>query len=123
MDIKSGSATHKIGQERYKYLDLANMAFARMNIEGFRECEGFISAFESTLEAGSEAKREFLKIKEQIDNEKVEAIRDWENWKQGLNYWAQYDAQPRREIIEIKSLEALKEACFAIGKRYGLFND
>jgi len=123
MDIKSSGPTNKIGQTRYFYLDLANRAFSMNSYEGFAQCEGHLSSFESTLEPGSEAKKELLRYREQSNTEKAETVREWEQWREGLDYWRQYDVQPKRDSIEVMYLDKLRDKCWDISKRYGLFND
>jgi hypothetical protein len=123
VEIKTG-ATHKIGLVRSNYLDLAGQCYANAaNLIDYRKSIGFMDAFEFTLEAGSEAKKEMLRKKEQIDLERKEAIRSWEQWKDGLNYFEQYDVQPERDRIEILSVGKRLDACWEIAKRYALFND
>ena len=123
VEIKTG-ATHKIGIMRSNYLDLANQSYANAtNLTDYRKAIGFMDAFEFTLEPGSEAKKELLRKKEQIDIEKKEAIRKWEQWKSDLNYFEQYDVQPERDRIEIAAVGARLDAAWEIAKRYGLFND
>lgn len=124
MEIKSGGGTHKIGQERYKYLDLANISYANAsNLTDYRKALGFMDAFEFTLEPGSEAKKELLRKKEQLEQEKKDAVQRWEQWKQGLTYFEQFDVQPERDRIEIVAVGQRLDSCWEIAKRYGLFND
>ena len=123
VEIKTG-ATHKIGIMRSNYLDLANQSYANAaDIIDYRKAIGFIDAFEFTLEPGSEPKKELARKKEQIDLDKKEQIRRWEQWKNGLNYFEQYDVQPERDRIEIMAVGQLLDSCWDIAKRYGLFND
>ena len=123
VQIEKGG-TNKIGDTRRKYLELAgdSYAYAERLIE-YEKVTGFMNAFEFTLEAGSEAKKEIMRKKEQIDIDRREAIRAWEQWKEGLSYFEQFDVQPERDKIEIKAVGQRLEACWDIGKRYGLFND
>jgi hypothetical protein len=82
MEVKSG-ATHKIGIMRSNYLDLANQSYANAtSLTDYRKAIGFMDAFEFTLEPGSEAKKELLRNKEQIELDKKDAIRKWEQWKE-----------------------------------------
>lgn len=113
-----------MGDMRKNYLDLANINFANaQNPNGYRTAVGFIDAFEFTLEPGSEVKREILKKKEQIDQEKQENIRKWNIWKDKLGYWEQYDAQIERDKIEVIAVGERLDHCWEMAKRYGLFND
>jgi hypothetical protein len=124
MDIKTTGATHKIGQERYKYLDLANISYANaQNLLDYRRANGFMDAFEFTLEPGSEAKKELMRKKETVDQERKEAVRKWEQWKEGLGFWEQEDAETERMRLEIEAVGKRLDACWEISKRYGLFND
>jgi len=124
MDIKTSGTTHKIGQERYKYLDLANMTYANAReLSDYRTPIGFMDAFEFTLEPGSEAKKEYLRKKEEVEVEKTENIRQWEKWKEGLTYFEQSDVSLQRDRIEIAAIAKKLDCCWDISKRYGLFND
>ena len=123
MDVKTSGSAHKIGDTRYFYLDLANRAFSMQTYEGFSQCEGHLMSFESTLEPGSEARKELLLYKEQSNQEKGETVREWEQWKEGLHYWDQYSAQSKRDSIEVMYLDKYRAKCWDISKRYGLFND
>jgi len=123
VEIKSG-ATHKIGIMRSNYLDMAEQSYGNAaSLIDYRKSIGFMDAFEFTLEPGSESKKELLRAKELIDNDKKEQIRKWEQWKEGLNYFEQYDVQPERDRIEIMAVGRRLESCFDIAKRHGLFND
>lgn len=123
VEIKSG-APRNIGNMRSNYLDLANQSYANaQSLTDYRKAIGFMDAFEFTLEPGSEAKKELLRRKEQIDIEKKESIRKWEQWKDGLNYFEQYDVQPERDRIEIIAVGQRLDLCWEVAKRYSLFTE
>lgn len=120
-DSKKGNT---IGEMRKNYLDLANISFANArDSHDYRSALGFMDAFEFTLEPGSEAKREILRKKEQIDQDKNENIRKWNVWKDKLGYWEQYDAQVERDKIEVMAIGERLDHCWETCKRFGLFND
>ena len=124
MDIKSSNISNKIGFQRNDYLNLANISYANAdNLLEYRKAIGFMDAFEFTLEPGSEAKKELMRKKETVEADRVEAIRKWEQWKNGLSYFEQFDVQRERDRIEIIAVGQRLEACWDISKRYGLFND
>lgn len=122
VEIKTG-ATFKIGISRAKYLDLASEQYGLQSPQGFKSALGHIDAFEATLDAGSESKKEWLRRKETIENDRKEAVRKWEQWKETLNYFEQFDVQPQRDVIEINSIKERLEAAWDIAKRYALFNE
>jgi hypothetical protein len=124
MDIKSGGTANKIGIQRNEYLNLANLCYANADtLTEYRKAIGFMDAFEFTLEPGSEAKKELMKAKETIINDRVEATRKWDQWQASLSYFEQNDVQRERDRIEIIAVGQRLEACWDISKRYGLFND
>jgi len=125
MEVKTTStSTHRIGVARFEYLNLSNICYANAaDPLDYRKAIGFMDAFEFTLEPGSEAKREIAKKKETIDTERKERIQKWEQWKQGLTYFEQYDVQNQRDMIEIEAVGKRLEACWDLSKRFGLLND
>lgn len=123
VEIKSGGPRN-MGNMRSNYLDLANQSYANaQSLTDYRKAVGFMDAFEFTLQAGSDEKKDLLRKKEEIELSKKESIRKWEAWKDGLNYFEQYDVQPERDRIEIIAVGQRLDACWEIAKRYGLFND
>ena len=123
VQIEKGG-TNKIGITRSQWLTMAGDSYGNAgDMIDYRKAIGFMDAFEFTLEPGSEAKKELMRKKEQIELEKKDSIRSWELWKEGLSYFEQYDVQPERDKIEIRAVGQRLESCFDIAKRYGLFND
>lgn len=124
MDIKSGGTANKIGIQRNEYLNLANICYANADtLTEYRKAIGFMDAFEFTLEPGSEAKKELMRTKETIENDKKESVRKWEQWQAGLSYFEQNDVQRERDRIEIIAVGQRLELCWDISKRNGLFVD
>lgn len=113
-----------VGEIRKNYLDLAGTSFANARtIFDYRVADGFLMAFEFTLEPGSTVKREYMKKKEDISNEKQENIRKWNVWKEKLGYLEQADVEVERNKIEIASIGELLNYCWELSNKSGLFND
>jgi hypothetical protein len=64
-----------------------------------------------------------MRKKETVDQERKEAVRKWDQWKEGLGFWEQEDAETERMRLEIEAVGKRLDACWEISKRYGLFND
>jgi len=120
--VEKGSGTsYSIGHLRIKYLDLANMSFAQND---FVTCKGYIDDFMDTVDAESDSgkmlKEEFDKIyasKKTMDIELDKNITD-------LGYFEQKDAEEDgRRNIEINSLHDIKETCWRVSLKHGLFYD
>jgi len=124
MTDRTMGTLQKIGQDRYKYLDLASSYFATaQEPRDYRASQGFVEAWEFTLEPGSKSKKEFLQKKQSIEQDKQENIRRWNVWKEKLGWWEQYDSQRERDRIESLALGEMIEAARTVSVDNGLFND
>jgi len=112
---------YSIGHLRMKYLDLANIKFAQGD---FISCKGFINNFLDTVKdespAGISIKIEFDKINNMIKQQ----IRDMEIGMGNLGWLEKRDYETKgREEIEINKIHDMKEICWRIGLKEGLFYD
>jgi hypothetical protein len=126
VDIKSsGQITHKIGQLRQEYLNLANMSYANANsLTDYRISNGFMDAFEFSLDPGSEAKKDVQREKETIELEKKEKMQRYEQDKKRLGYFERQDIERTMEReIEIESVAKRLSNCWDVANKRGLFDD
>jgi hypothetical protein len=122
--IRSGGSGHKIGDIRQQWLEYAGNCYGNaQSLMDYRKANGFMDAFEFTLEPGSEAKREINRKKEQIEIDHKESVRKWEELKDKLGWLEQDDVKTERDRIEVLAIGQRLEVCWDVGKRFGLFND
>ena len=112
-----------MGQERWKYMDMANMAFAAGTPQGYISCEGYIKAFIETVTEdtpeGNDIKTEF----DRIEKEKNEHYKELEEATKDLGYLEQRDMRNNgKDQIEINAIYDMKTVCWTNSLRYGLFN-
>ena len=115
------SGIRRMGQERWKYLDMANMTFASGD---YIKTIGYINSFLETIDEKSTAG---LKIQQEFDiveKEKQQNLKKLEQETHNLGYLEQKDMQTQgRDIIEINSVYDRKTICWTISIKYGLFNE
>jgi len=119
MADKSIGMDYSIGHARIKYLDLANMSFAQGN---YLQAKGYIDNFLDTInketESGKTLKKEFDKIysnKKKIDGAIDEQIKN-------LGYLEKKDFEDgAKSENEVNTIHDLKETCWRIALKDGLF--
>jgi hypothetical protein len=116
-DVKT--PVYKLGQVRYKYLDLANMAFAQGH---FPECVEYINAFLETVKDETDAG---MKIKEEFDRIEMDRrlnVKKLAEEIKDLGYLEQRDANNLgRERIELEAIHDRKTVCWTVSLTNGLF--
>ena len=118
---ESKGGMRRIGQERWKYLDMSTMAFAAgdyIQTEGY--LKGFLDTIKNDSEEGNFLKGEF----DRIELEKRNKLKDLEEQIRNLGYLEQRDYQERgRTQIEIEAVHNRKTVCWTTAMQMGLFND
>ena len=110
---------YRIGQSRYRYLDLANMTFAQ---GAFAECNGYIAAFLETIEEGSELEKKLRIGFDEIEMERRSKIHKLEEKIKDMGYLEQKDEKNNgRERIEIEAILNRKNICWTVSLQKGLF--
>lgn len=110
---------YSVGHARIKYLDLANMSFAQGN---YIQCKGYVDNFLDTVdkesESGKTLKKEFDKI--YANKKKVEDAIDEQVKKLGYLEKKDFEDGAKAEN-EINTIHDLKETCWRIALKDGLF--
>jgi len=119
VETKSIESGYSIGHLRIKYLDLANIAFAQGNFIG---CKGYIDDFLDTVdgenEAGKTISEEFDKIFEHKKQQEIEIEKTIKN----MGYLERKDFEDGgKQEIEVNAIHDMKEICWRISLKNGLF--
>lgn len=131
MEIKSKSS-NRMGDFRRTLLESASFdsAVARKiaadtgNLATYRSVEALLDAFEFTLDPGSEAKKDVLREKENIENEKKEKLQKYEIEKKRLGYFERQDIEQTMEReINIEAVNKRLSNAWDVATKRGLFND
>jgi len=121
MTEKNIGMDYSIGHLRIKYLDLANLSFAQNN---YTQCKGYIDNFLDTIKSDSDTGRE---IKSEFDNvfNKRKQVEDAVEKKiDSMGYLERKDFEDNAKTeLEINTIHDLKEICWRISLRDGLFNE
>jgi hypothetical protein len=132
MEIKSKSSSNRMGDFRRTILESASFDFAVAakiahetgNLATYRSVEALLEAFEFSLDPGSEAKKDVLREKENIELEKKEKMQRYEVDKKRLGYFERQDVEQTMEReIEIAAVAKRLENCWDVASKRGLFND
>lgn len=118
-DKSSVGMDYSIGHVRIKYLDLANLSFAQGN---YTICKGYIDDFIDTInvdsESGKNIKSEFDKVYQHKDKV-IEAI---DEQISTLGFLERKDFEDKaKSDVEINTIHDLKEICWRISLKDGLF--
>ena len=109
-----------MGQERWKYLDMANMSYAAGD---FISCNGYLSAFLETIVTDSEAGKQIKEEFDHIEIDRRKKNQELESKVKDLGYLEQRDILTRgKEQIEIEAIYNKKAVCWTISMQHGLFN-
>lgn len=102
----------------------AKIANETGNLSTYRSVESLLDAFEYTLEAGSEAKKEVLRAKDDVETEKREKKQRYQQDRDRLGFFERQDIERTMEReIEIESVGKRLQSCWEIATKRGLFND
>ena len=116
--VEGGYST---GHLRRKYLDMANMSFAQSK---YITSKQYILSFVDTVKEGSKAsdeiKAEFDKAVK-IKNDRIDEIKKEAST---LGYLERNDFEKDAKMeAEVNAVHDMKEICWCIADRNGLFND
>lgn len=118
---EQSSGIRRMGQERWKYLDMANMSFAAGDPIS---CKGYVEAFLETIKEDSD---EATKIKQefnQIEAERLKKHNDLEAQIKDLGYLEMQDYQNRgKQQIEVDAIYEMKTVCWTVAIDGGLFSE
>jgi len=121
MSEKNTGMDYSIGHIRIKYLDLSNLSFAQGN---YTQCKGYIDSFVDTIKKESESgitlKTEFDKIYNYLS--KCEKQLEQDVSKLGFLERKDYEDTAKSEI-EVNTIHDLKETCWRISLKDGLFHE
>jgi len=118
-DSKTGGI-RRLGQERWKYLDMANMAFSAQN---WTAVEGYIKAFLETIKDDSSEAKEIKIEFDRIDRERKMRFDELQRDIAHLGFLEQRDVLNNgREQIEIEAIHNRKAMCWTVALNNGLFN-
>lgn len=108
-----------MGQERWKYLDMANMSFAAGD---YTSTDGYVKAFLETIKDDSDEAREIKIEFDRIDRERKNRIDELTTKTEHLGYLEQKDVRNTgREQIEIDAVYSRKTVCWTMAMNAGLF--
>lgn len=114
------SGIRRMGQERWKYLDMANMSFANGDCVA---ADGYIKAFLETIKEDSPEAKEVKIEFDRIERERKIRINELNSDTEHLGYLEQRDVRNKvREQIEIDATYSRKTVCWTIALNAGLFN-
>ena len=102
----------------------AKIAHETGSLSTYRSVEALLDAFEFSLDPGSEAKKDVLREKENIEQEKKEKMQRYEVDKKRLGYFERQDIEQTMEReVEIESVSKRLQNCWDVANKRGLFND
>jgi hypothetical protein len=132
MEIKSKGSSNKMGDFRRNLLESAAFDFAVAakianetgSLATYRSVEALLDSFEYSMEPGSEAKKDVMREKEQIENDKKEKMQKYDVDKKRLGYFERQDVERTMEReIEIEAVSKRLQNCWDVANKRGLFND
>lgn len=117
--VEQTTGRRRMGQERWKYLDMANMSFAA---GAYIETNGYITAFLETIKDGSKEANEIQKEFDEIEETRKKQRDDLEAQIKDLGYLEQNDIRSKgRDQIEIEAIYNRKTVCWTVAMNNGLF--
>jgi len=119
MAEKMQTGLRRMGTERWKYLDMANISFAGGD---YISCKGYINAFLETIEDGRPEAKEIRENLDSIEDKRRKLIQDLIKETEDIGYLEQSDIRHNaRERIEIDAINDMKATCWIMALKYGLF--
>ncbi len=110
----------RMGQERWKYLDMANMSFIAGD---YLATNGYIKAFLETIPEETDEAREITKEFNRIEADRKRLHVELEEQAKNLGYLEKGDILTKgREQIEIDAIMNRKTVCWTVAMKYGLFS-
>jgi len=110
---------YSIGHVRIKYLDLANMTFAQGN---YLQCKGYVDDFLDTIDKDSESGKNLKKEFDKIYDNKKKIGNAIEDQSKNLGYLEKKDFEDNaKSENEVNTIHDLKETCWRIALKDGLF--
>ena len=119
--VEESSINLSVGHYRLKYLDLANMFFTREDVDRTRyHIDNFLDTIDPKSKSGIELKSGL----DDIYAKKAEDINKFKKETEGLRFLEGKDTfvQGKSEI-EMNALHDIKEICWRIAMRDGLFHE
>jgi len=114
------TSMRRMGQERWKYLDMANLSFAA---GAWFETKGYINSFLETIKDESDESKEIKTRFDEIEMERRTKIRDLEDQIKDLGYLEQKDYKNKgRDAIEVDAIHDQIAACWTVSMSAGLFS-
>lgn len=102
----------------------AKIAHETGTLSTYRSVEALMDAFEYSLEPGSEAKKDIMREKELIENDKKEKLQRYETDKKRLGYFERQDVEQTMEReVEIDAVAKRLSNCWDVANKRGLFNE
>ena len=109
----------RMGQERWKYLDMASLSFAAGE---YLNTKGYIEAFLETIEENSKAAIEITELFDAIETERTKARQDLADQKKEWGELEKADIGNKAILqIEINAIYEKKAACWTTALKHGLF--
>ena len=130
MDIKTKSS-NQLGDYRREILqsvnDIMRAAVEEANRSGslrlFKSVEVQFKSLEATLEAGSDAKKDWLRGIEDIENEKKRRWAEYMNIREKIGFFERNDIEKQMPIdIEVNALQEKEALAWKLVKDRGIFN-
>jgi len=111
---------YSIGHLRIKYLDLANISFAQNN---YTIAKGYIDDFLDTIDEKTDEGKEIKNEFDIIMQRKKRQLNELDTSVKNMGYLEQKDiTNDGRESIEINTIHDMKEVCWRVALKGGLFN-
>jgi len=121
MADKSVGMDYSIGHVRMKYLDFANMSFAQGN---YIQCRGYIEDFLDTVKEESDAGKAIKFELDKIYDNKKKIVDAVEKKIKEMGYLESKDFEDNaKSELEINTIHDMKEICWRVSLRDGLFNE
>ena len=121
MKEQSSGGIKRMGQERWKYLDMANMSFAAGDPIA---CEKYLDAFLETIDENSDAAKKITIEYNRIESERLKKHNDLDSQTKELGYLELQDYQNRgKQQIEVDAILEKKTVCWTVAMNGGLFSE
>ena len=113
--------SRRLGFERMKYLDMANLAFAEQNWIG---CRGYLDAFLETIREDTATADKIKQEFDVIEQERKEQKKQLEDEVSSMGFLEQRDMMERGNTqIEMEYVHSQKTVCWKVAITDGLFNE
>jgi len=118
-DNKNVGGDYSIGHLRMKYLDLANISFAQGNFIG---CKGYIDDFIDTIDGSKEAGKIISDEFDKVFTRKKLQEQELERTVKDMGYLEKKDFEDNgKRELEVNAIHDMKEICWRISLKNGLF--